>query len=449
MATLNLENLRAERTRLNAQAAELWAAADGLRTSYANAGTDITQGEPFDKIVEAFRAYDEVKDGIAQLEQREGQLHAIESHYRGPGERLPMGGQLPQERSAGGLILRGPGFSPGARLVASAEYADLRERGAFANDAAFRSMAQNGLARPVDVMTRDELQATLAYIRGMATTITGGGATSAGPFIQNDLVPGFVSYLRKRPTLASIVGQGATDSDVVEYVTQSAPTNNMAETAEASAAPEQVYPFATATTNVREITGFVPITLRAMADAGQLRSLIENELAMDALDRLDTQLASGDGTGVNLTGIYNVSGIGTFALGAYTATEALHRAITTVRVAAGVLSECDYIGMHPNDWQKLRLERDANGRYIMGDPGFAGAEQVWGIPVIPSTVFTEGTPLTGNFGRGAMLWLREALSVTSGLNSTDFVQRQITLLAALRVAFAVTRPGAFCAVTSF
>lgn len=449
MATLNLENLRAERTRLNAQAAELWATADGLRASYANAGTDITQGEPFDKIVEAFRAYDEVKDGIAQLAEREGQLHAIESHYRGPGERLPMGGQLPQERTANGTVLRGAGFSPGARLVASAEYGDLRERGGFASDQAFRTMAANGLARPVDVMTRDELQATLAYIRGMATTITGGGATSAGPFIQNDLVPGLVAYMRKRPTLASIVGPGTTDSDVVEYVLEGAPTNNMAETAEASAAPEQVYPFSLESTNVREITGFVPITLRAMSDAGQLRTLIENRLVIDALDKLDTQLASGPGTGVTLTGIYNASGIGTFALGAYTQTEALHRAITTVRVAAGVLAECDYIGMHPNDWQKLRLERDSNGRYVMGDPGFAGAEQVWGIPVIPSTVFTEGTPLAGNFGSGATLWVREAVSVTSGLNSTDFTQRQMTLLAALRVAFAVTRPGAFCAVTSF
>ena len=69
--------------------------------------------------------------------------------------------------------------------------------------------------------------------------------------------------------------------------------------------------------------------------------------------------------------------------------------------------------------------------------------------MVTSTVFTEGTVLAGAFERSARLWLREGLAVTSGLDGNDFTKRRVSLLAAMRVAFAVTRPGGFCTVTGF
>lgn len=424
----------------NAKASQAWAAADAMRSAMIAEGVDPSQGENFEKVSSAFREYDEAREEAAQLEAKLTELSRIDAMYRGGG-RLPSGdGRRIEQRLSRRM---------GDRLTQSEEYRALHAAGAFSSEAAFMSQLMHGFARPVELMSRDELEAMLGMGRIGATTITGGGATSAGPFIQNDLQPGFVAYARKRPSIASIVGPGSTDSDTVEYVTESAPTSAAAETAEDTAASESTYAYATATATVREITHFVPVTLRAMADAGQLRTIVEGRLAVDALDRLDSELYSGNGSGQNLTGVTAASGIGTFALGGYTRIDAIHRAITTVRTAAGVLADVDYIVMHPNDWQKVRLEKDQNGQYLMGPSTVSGSEQVWGVPVIASTVATEGTITVGDFGGSSTMWLREGLSVTSGLDGNDFTKRRISLLAAIRVAFAVTRAGGFCTVTSF
>ncbi|PKN81540.1 MAG: phage major capsid protein [Chloroflexi bacterium HGW-Chloroflexi-9] len=443
MATLNIENVRTALAEAEKRAAAAWANADGIRAGMIKEGVDLQEEENFNKISEAFKVYDQAKEEAAQLGSKLGELAAIEQMYRAPG----AGGGLPQGATPGGDRAR---QRLGHRFTSSEQYQRLHRDGVFSGGEAMGvQIIGRGFDRPIEVMSRDEIGALLEAGRFGATTITGGGATSAGPFIQNDLMPGFIAYLRETPRVAQVVGQGTTDSDVVEYVTQSAVTNAAAETAEDTQASEATYAYATNTTNVKEITHFVPITLRAMANAGQLRGVIENELVIDVLDRLDSEVAAGNGSGQNFTGITATSGIGTFALGAYTRLDAIHRAITTVRTAAGVRLESDYIGMHPNDWQKVRLEKDSNGNYLMGPAGMAGDKQVWGVPVIASSVFTEGTIVAGNFNRGATLWLREGLSVNAGLDGNDFTKRRISLLAAMRAAFVAHRPTAFCTVTSF
>jgi len=439
---LTSEKVREELRATERKAAEAWAKLDARRKEVAAAGVNLLLKEhedTFNELDALGKEYDQHKSDAAEMSAKLVQLSQWDSNAQPfslpPGDR----GRMDEQRHR----------RLGDRITKSEQYDAMRRSGAFSSEAAFAAQVGRGFDRPIELFSRDEMEALLQLQRYGATTITGGGATSAGPFIQNDLIPGFVAYARKQPTLAAIVGQGTTDSDVVEYVTESAPTSGAAETAEDSAAAESTYAYATNTTNVREITHFVPITLRAMADAGQLRTIVEGRLAMDTLNRLDTQLYAGGGTGVDLTGVTVASGIGTFALGAYTRLDAVHRAITTVRVAAGVLADADYVIMHPNDWQKIRLEKDLNGQYLLGPANIDGARQVWGIPVIASTVATEGTITVGDFGGSSTMWLREGLSVTSGLDGNDFTKRRVSLLAAIRIAFAVTRAGGFCTVTSF
>lgn len=438
---LTSEKVRAALTAAEARAAEAWAAADKLRSGMLAEGADPSEGENFETVSTAFKSYDQAREEAAQLQAKLTELSRIDALYQG-GARLPAGDQRRSEQQPRGRF--------GDRFTQSEQYQGLKRDGVLAlGDTQMQGILKNGFSRPIDLLSRDELEAAVRSGQILATTITGGGATSAGPFIQNDLQPGFVPYARKAPRIAQIVMPGQTDSDVVEYVGQTAPTNAAAETAEDTAAPESAYAWETLTANVREITHFVPVTLRAMADEPQIRGIVENELGVDVLDRLDTQLYAGNGSGQNLTGITAWSGIGTFALGAYTRLDAVHRAMTAVRTAAGVLAEPDFVVMHPNDWQKIRLDKDLNGQYLMGPAGMADDRQVWGFPVIVSTVATEGAILTGNFFRGAQMWLREGLSVTSGLNGDDFTKRRISLLAAMRLAFAVKLPGAFCTVTGF
>ncbi|MBI5289701.1 MAG: phage major capsid protein [Chloroflexi bacterium] len=439
--SLTTENILRALRATEQEAAVAYAAAAKLRADMEASGADPLAEANFEKLDVAFKAYD------VKAQEAEGLKEKLALAQGWDGTRAPASARLP--------IPDGPGashvdsiFQFGARVTEHESYRAAQKLALSIGDAQFSQMSDVFRAG-IPLMSRAETQRML-YGRGgfAATAITGGSATSAGPFIQNDLQPGFVEYVRKTPTLAAVVGRAETDSDVVEYVTQSAPTNNAAETAEANNAPESVYPFATATVNVQEFVHYVPITRRAMADAGQMRSIVEGELVLDVVDRLDTQIANGAGTGDEIEGIYTAV-TQAQARGSDARPDAIHKGITKVRIAAGVRMEPDYIGIHPNDYQDLILETDASGRYLMGDPNLQGPRTIWGIPFIVSTVFTDGTPLVGNFARGARLWMRSGIEVLSGLNDDDFVKRRISLMATMRAAFKTIRPTAFTEVTGF
>lgn len=449
-AAATVEQARAHYEAEAKRARELRVKAEKFRDEVTADGKNLLASEHkdlFDQVDAAFKEADESADNVAVLRDRLAVMagwgngtsggHAAETPLPYGGAAMLGAGQFGQKVKS---------FSH--RLTSNAEFAEWQKRLKGILDSSPTMAAQLIAAGfdPVVMLSRDEFRSLLDF---QATTVTGGGATSAGPFIVNDLQPGYVPYARKTPTLASLVGNAETDSDVVEYVTQTAASTGAAETAEDVAATESAITFATNTTNVREITHFIPVTNRAMADAGQIRSIVENDLAGGVIDRLDMQIYAGGGTGSDLTGISITSGINTQPLGGDTRLDCLHKAITQIRVAAGVLSEPDAIGMHPNDWQKVRLEKDANGQYLLGPAGMSGDRQIWGIPVVVSKVFTEGTPLVGDYAGSARLWVREGLSVTSGLDGNDFTKRRISLLAAIRVAFAVTRATGFTGITGF
>lgn len=445
-----IQTARAEVQKLELESRELRAQAEALREEKIAAGISAeamiaaSSGDESDPAAKAFleidaahKAADEKKVAAEHARDRLNRMYEWGGQRQGAEMPRPGGGD-------GGRVL-----SLGHRFTGSEQYGRLTRAEVRATDAGFRAAVERGFDSPIQMLSRDEFMALLDGQKYGATTLTGGGATSAGPFIQNDLIPGFIGYRRKRPLLSAMVGNSETDSDVVEYVNQTAPTNAAAETAEDTAAPESTLPFETLTANVREITHFVPVTLRALADAGQVRGIVNNELITGVLDRLDTQLASGNGSGQNLAGIYNTSGIGIQALGGDSRADCIHKSITKVRVAAGVLSEPDAVGLHPNDYEQLVLETDANGQYVMGPPSMAEARSIWGVPLLTSTVFTDGTPIVGDFAGSAMLWIREALAVTTGLDGNDFTKRRVSILAALRIAFAVQRAGGFCTPTGF
>lgn len=192
--------------------------------------------------------------------------------------------------------------------------------------------------------------------------------------------------------------------------------------------------------------------------------LEEGERARAELDRLDmmlrlgvllaeeNQIINGDGASPNLRGILNTAGIGSVAKGAgEPSIEALHRAITTCRLA---FLEPDAIVLHPNDWQEVRLSKDADGNYLTAPVTDEGPPKLLGKEVVTSPVIAEGTGVVGAFAAGATVWEREDARVSfteTGLGDTAgtelFSRNLVRFRAEERIAFGVERPAAFCAVT--
>ncbi|HMM41895.1 MAG TPA: phage major capsid protein, partial [Thermomicrobiales bacterium] len=322
------------------------------------------------------------------------------------------------------------------RLLASEGYKQLKGSGILEMSDARVATA------PVKVLERAELK----------TLVTGLSDTQAGAFVLADRQTELLELLRRPRVVAGLVNVGDTDSDMIEYVEQTSRTNNAAEVAEATssadgAAPESGVAFAVRQVLVQEIKHFIPATKRAIADAGQVRAIIESELVEGVLERLDGQPLSGNGNAPNLRGIYNTSGISTQAKGSDSRPDAVHKAFTLIRIAN---LQPDALGLHPNDAQDLRLEKDANGAYLFGPPSHAGGDQVWGVPMVANVAFTDGTPLAGAYRRGASLWIREGVSMSmTDAHSDWFIRGIVALLASMRAGFAVPRPAAFCTITGF
>jgi HK97 family phage major capsid protein len=416
-----------------AEAATKWVEFDTLRKSAVDEGVDFTKdADAFKKLDEASKGYDTLRDEVATMKENWGRLVAMAAEGE-PGSPFKAD-QGPVDLDT---LKRSKAW--GEMVVESDIYKNLIKSGRLDNSA-----SPIGSLDGVKVASRQQVKSLL----------TGASDTSAGAFVFPDIQSEWVGLPRRPLTLAGLVTVGTTNSDTVEWVEQDTRTNNAAETAEATAtgdgsgaAPESATTFVVRNTVTEDITHFIPATRRAIADAEQLQTIINSEVGDGVRERLDTQMASGDGSSPNLRGIYNTSGILTRALGTDSRSDAVHKSITQIRLG---FFEPTAVGIHPTDYQSIRLEKDANGNYIYGPPSQAGPPTIWGLTPVVSPVFTQGTPIVGNYAMGATLWLREDLMVAlSDQHSDYFVRRMVAVLGVLRAAFGVKRPKCFGTVTGF
>ena len=428
MTTALLDRLEQDLQAATAKMRETWTVIKTMQDGAADGTFDPGDDAQWTAFDEAGKAYDSARVEVERIKgQRERALTLAAEDGRV--DRFLFD---PKARRGGdGAAL----WTPGQRYVQSDVYKGLQRSGRLGNDA-----VPVGTTDPVQIADTAELKALL-YEGG-----------SAGALVFPDYQPGVVELLRRQIRLLDLVPVIPTSSDVVDYVIQTSRTNAAAETAEASAtndgsgaAPESDAQFAPRTTNVRDITHFMAATKRTMADAAQLAGLIDTELRRGVQERLESQILSGNGVGVNLTGVLNTAGIGTHALGTDSRSDAIHKAITIERLA---FVEPDALVLHPLDAESIFLEKDNQGRYIYSPPGGTEPTSVWGLRPIITPVIAQGTALVANFAMGCLLYLREGLAVSASDTHADFfIRRMVAMLAVLRAAFAVVRPAAFCTVT--
>lgn len=279
------------------------------------------------------------------------------------------------------------------------------------------------------------------------TLLTGAGSTSGGPLVFPDFKP-IVDLSYQRPlTVRDIITTGSTESDTVEYVRVTGVTNNAAPTAEATASddgsgakPESAMALLRVTENVKTIAHWIPATNRSLADAGQLRTLIDAFLRYGLEEELEDQILTGSGSGENFTGVLTLAGTTAQAFDTDILTTT-RKARTKVRVT-GRAQPTAWV-MHPNDWQNIDLLQDNEGRYYYGGPAKPGQPMLWGLPVVESEGMTEGFTVVADW-RLCVLWdrLQTAISMTNS-HSDFFVRNLVAILAEMRAALGWLRPKAF------
>lgn len=372
------------------------------------------------------------------------------------GDSIGLNEKSGERRTPNGLIVPDRGKSIGQHYIESNEYKSLigsvpggqftKQHRVQANPVGFKQL--------------------LPRKGGQKALVTGDSDTSGGAFLRGDdlgLQVGLEPFQRPL-TLRDIVTNGTTQSDSLEYVRVTSITNNAAPVAEATTAapptapgsagalvnaagggykPESGLAVARVTTPVRTIAHWIPVTKRALADAAQMLTLIDNFLEYGLEEELEDQMIAGDGTGENFEGLANVSGVQSQAWDTNLLTT-LRKAKTKVRTVGRSIPN-GYV-VNPVDVEALDLLTDNENRFYFGGPGgsgLPGTQPVWNLPVIESEAVPAGTAYVGDWKK-AILWDRQQSTITTTDSHADFfIRNLVAILAELRAAFGVIQPTAF------
>lgn len=278
------------------------------------------------------------------------------------------------------------------------------------------------------------------------------------------LAPWLTTYDRtvvrafRRPVVSDVLGVGTLggNSNAVTYLVEGAVEGAFTTVAAGGAKPQfHVADPTQATDALKKIAGFLKFTDEMVEDADFWVSEINQRgLYLLALAE-ENQLLNGDGTGSNILGLLNRTGIQTETAADNTDNaEAIFRAMSKIQSETGLTA--DGVIINPADYEALRLGKDGNGQYF-GGGYFSGQygngevewqPPVWGLRTIVSAAVPANTAVVGAFGAAATVYRKGGVRVeTTNSHASDFTSNLITTRIEERIALAVRYPKAIVDVT--
>lgn len=281
------------------------------------------------------------------------------------------------------------------------------------------------------------------------------GWTAGVPFL-TDFDRTVVQAYRPRTTVADLCGSGSISGNAVSYLVEAAMAGDFTTVAEGAAKPQINFANPTQVTDaLKKIAGFIKITDEFLEDADFLVSEINNRLLYQLSWFEEQQLLNGNGTGQNIQGLLNRSGIQTEASASVADDpDAVFRAMTKIDTNSGL--PADGLVIHPTDYQKFRLAKDGNQQYMgggffsgqYGNGGIMQQPPLWGLRTVVTPAIAAGTVLVGAFGMASTVYRKGGVRVEStNSNASDFTSNLVTIRAEERVALAVRVPAGFCKLT--
>lgn len=169
----------------------------------------------------------------------------------------------------------------------------------------------------------------------------------------------------------------------VDYVRQTERATNADTVAEGAIKPESNIAYTLENMPAQVIAHWIRASRQALEDLPQLRGLVDNDLLFGLREKEDDQLLNGNGNSPNINGIIPQATAFSPEAGIVTGTPNM---IDTLGLAIlqNALAEypADGIVVHPADWMHMRMLKDGEGHYILGDPGSNPDPILFGLPVV-------------------------------------------------------------------
>lgn len=358
----------------------------------------------FEDLAKAFGTHnDEVKASLKALTEKAGELS----------ERM----QVTEQR----LARSGPGtFAPSQPTSLGQQFIEQEGLKHFAE------VGRNG--QKFDFETKATLTSATADAMGSV-----GGAIQ--PFRDPEITP----LPSRRPVVRDLLTAIPMTGGSVEVPRVAGRDRNAAPVAEAAAKPQSSMQLELETVNARVIAHWMKVSRQVLSDLPQLKGLIDTELLDGLVLAEEGQLLNGDGSGQNLNGLIpNAQAFDAPIM----ISDANRLDIVGLALLQSALAEFPATGiiLHPADWTRITLLKDDKGNYIMGPPGSAIPQRLWGLPVITTQAMGINKFLVGDFRRAATLYDRWNARVEVGYVDDDFTRNLITVLAEERLAQAIKQP---------
>lgn len=423
-------------TQLREQAAAKFKEANDLYETKKGKDDELSAEDTtaFDKILAEAKALDEqYTKSAARGEKVDGLKERMGFyHETATGRKMPFG--------EGGVQIVPSTKTAGQQFTESPEYKALRESGALESEnAAFKTSH-----------VKTERKAATDVIN---TTVGQPGAALVLP----QYLPGILPLPQKPLRIRDLFSQDTTDGDILSYAAQSAFDNAATPVAQATslatgAKPQSSIAWVRRTSPIEAIATWMAATRRQLADVGQTRSLIDNQLQLMLKLVEEDQLVNGNGTSPNLRGILNVAGVQTLDISAAASVkfqniDAIRDAIRLIKTGIA-RADADYVVMNPTDAATLDEQKDSQFRYIGNGPFDMGPSRLWRRPIVESESIAVGKALVGAFKIGGTVFQREAVAIYASDSHSDFfIRNLVAVLAEERLGLAVFFPAAFCYVT--
>jgi len=264
----------------------------------------------------------------------------------------------------------------------------------------------------------------------ISTNVSGGNV----PVEQR--LPGLDDIPSREVRLLNIVSRGSANSNVISWVSKQNRDGAAGGTAEGTLKNQIDFDIVVNSETRKKFTAWIKVSEEMVDDIGFMSTEINNELVGELLREVEEQVYEGDGTGLNLNGIFTqasafIPSTAPVAVDNANLVDVLRTAITQIKVA--LQSSPNYIMLHPTDvLGLLQIKRSTTDKaYIDALQMVAGQLMLDGVPIIETTLVTVDTYLVGDFTK-ATVYDNGSISVEVGRDSDDFTKNLITVLAEWR-----------------
>lgn len=263
----------------------------------------------------------------------------------------------------------------------------------------------------------------------------------------------------RRPlTIWDLFNHESTDKDAVAFYVEGAFEGSAGMTPELGAfkqvhvaAPERKVE------SLKKVTAIWKQSDEILTDAPRFVSHVNARAEYNLDTVVEDQLVSGDGTGDNLTGITNASGILTATASAYDLSfiESLLVKKTAIRKATPNFN-VDTLLVADEDYDTMQTLKNSSDQYVLGGPvglvygnNVTVGDVLWRtIRIVPTPALASGTSILGAFKSGATIFEHvTGRRFDTGYDGDDFSHGRVSFRAYQRLALAVEYPAAFCKYT--